>query len=84
MFMISTNNIKMIYCYNLHHTKIYMQIPRGEYLLVSIFTEVSYFTNLHFHKHVMYIEIHQTTRCPTYCRNEPLPQGFNAQQSPNI
>jgi len=68
MFMISTNKIKMIYCYTLHHTKIYMQIPRGECLLVFIFTEVSYFKNLHIHKHVMYIEIHHTTKCSTYCR----------------
>jgi len=51
----------MIYCYNLQHTKIYMQIPRGEYLPVFIFTQVSYFTNLHFHTH-------HTTKCPTYCR----------------
>jgi len=35
-----------------------MQIPHGEYLLALMFTEVSYFTNLHFH-------IHHTTKCPT-------------------
>ena len=51
----------MIYCYNLHHTKIYMRIPRGEYLLVFTLTEVSYFKPPHFHIHVMYIEIHHTT-----------------------
>jgi len=45
-----------------------MQIPRGEYLLVFIFTEVSYFKTPNFHIHVMCIELHHTTKCPTCCR----------------